>query len=316
MERPWQMRGPRTGYWPSKETQCIPSSAANLGRRSAIPGAIDHATFEFASARHERCLGTSRMERCSRLVLGENLIRHAPYACQSSESTRASHVRRRALLRSPGFIVLEVSEATQVPNLLSAWLPTASSAAVLSGVCAPTSPVLSLFLSTLCDSHVLLFKSLLSAASRRLLSPSSRKCASVAPGKYGWNFFSMALRRLPIRPLTRLSVSRSCFKADREHIATAGDRTGIRPRSACTNCCKQTLTLTATVAAKKSGLTMPTVNSALAELRSCPLVREITGRKRGRVFSYKAFNRHPWRGGIAPTPTNRASARHRNQPDI
>jgi Fic family protein len=47
--------------------------------------------------------------------------------------------------------------------------------------------------------------------------------------------------------------------------------------------------LTATVAAKKSGLTMPTVNSALAELEKLSVVREITGRKRGRVFSYKAF---------------------------
>ncbi len=77
------------------------------------------------------------------------------------------------------------------------------------------------------------------------------------------------------------------FKADREHIATAGDRTGSALR--LHELLQTNPYLTATVAAKKSGLTMPTVNSALAELEKLSVVREITGRKRGRVFSYKAF---------------------------
>jgi cell filamentation protein, protein adenylyltransferase len=48
--------------------------------------------------------------------------------------------------------------------------------------------------------------------------------------------------------------------------------------------------LTAPAAVKKSGLTMPTVNSALAELERLLIVTEVTGRKRGRVFCYKSFN--------------------------
>lgn len=34
---------------------------------------------------------------------------------------------------------------------------------------------------------------------------------------------------------------------------------------------------------------MPTVNVALAQLQSLGIVREITGRKRGRVFAYSAY---------------------------
>ena len=47
--------------------------------------------------------------------------------------------------------------------------------------------------------------------------------------------------------------------------------------------------LTATVVAKATGLSMPTVNTALAHLQSLGLVREVTGRKRGRVFAYQGY---------------------------
>ena len=47
--------------------------------------------------------------------------------------------------------------------------------------------------------------------------------------------------------------------------------------------------MTANVAVEKSGLAMPTANNAFAELQRLSIVTEITGRKRGRVFCYRAF---------------------------
>jgi len=77
------------------------------------------------------------------------------------------------------------------------------------------------------------------------------------------------------------------FKSDREHIAAAGDRAGSALR--LHDLLQTNPYLTAPNAVKKSGLTMPTVNSALAELERLSIVTEITGRKRGRVFCYKPF---------------------------
>jgi Fic family protein len=47
--------------------------------------------------------------------------------------------------------------------------------------------------------------------------------------------------------------------------------------------------LTATAAVQQTGLTMPTVNAALAQLQALELVEEVTGRRRGRVFAYRAY---------------------------
>jgi Fic family protein len=77
------------------------------------------------------------------------------------------------------------------------------------------------------------------------------------------------------------------FKRDREHITSAGDRAGSVLR--LHELLQTNPYLTAPVAAKRSGLTMPTVNGALAELEKLGIVKEITGRKRGRVFCYQAF---------------------------
>ena len=46
---------------------------------------------------------------------------------------------------------------------------------------------------------------------------------------------------------------------------------------------------TANRIAQRSGLTLPTVNSALEALTKLGVVRELTGRKRGRVFSYGQY---------------------------
>ncbi|MDE2113162.1 MAG: Fic family protein [Alphaproteobacteria bacterium] len=77
------------------------------------------------------------------------------------------------------------------------------------------------------------------------------------------------------------------FKADRERIASATDRAGSALR--IHELFQTNPYLTATAATKRSNLTMPTVNSALAELERLKIVAEITGRKRGRVFCYTAF---------------------------
>ncbi|WP_165814816.1 Fic family protein [Labrenzia sp. 011] len=79
----------------------------------------------------------------------------------------------------------------------------------------------------------------------------------------------------------------SLLAKDRERIVAEADRTGsvlqvhdlMRTRPF----------LTATTAAAQSGLAMPTVNAALAQLQLLGLVEEVTGRKRGRVFAYRAY---------------------------
>ncbi|MCZ7888682.1 hypothetical protein PL599_18590 [Agrobacterium sp. ST15.16.055] len=38
-----------------------------------------------------------------------------------------------------------------------------------------------------------------------------------------------------------------------------------------------------------TGLSAPTVNAALADLKRLGIVDEVTGRKRGRVFSYQRY---------------------------
>jgi Fic family protein len=77
------------------------------------------------------------------------------------------------------------------------------------------------------------------------------------------------------------------FERDRKRIATTGDRAGSVLR--LHELLQKSPYLTAPVAVEKSGLTMPTVNSAFAELQRLEIVTEATGRKRGRVYSYKAF---------------------------
>lgn len=76
------------------------------------------------------------------------------------------------------------------------------------------------------------------------------------------------------------------FKSDRTHIA-AGDRAGSVLRMH--ELLQSHPYLTAATAVKLTGLTMPTVNSALAELQKLSIVTEVTGRKRGRVYCYKGF---------------------------
>jgi Fic family protein len=77
------------------------------------------------------------------------------------------------------------------------------------------------------------------------------------------------------------------FKADRERITAESDRVGSALR--VHELLQQNPFATGTGLVQKTGLTAPTVNAALAELRRLEVVHEITGRQRGRVFAYTAY---------------------------
>lgn len=77
------------------------------------------------------------------------------------------------------------------------------------------------------------------------------------------------------------------FDGDRERIVRESERTGsvLQIHEAM----RTSPYLTAPTAMKRSGLTMPTVNAALDQLQKLGIVEEATGRRRGRVFVYRAY---------------------------
>lgn len=77
------------------------------------------------------------------------------------------------------------------------------------------------------------------------------------------------------------------FKEDRERITNESDRAGSTLR--IHDLFQQNPFLTSNQLVQKTGLSAPTVNAALADLEKMGLVEEITGRKRGRVFSYQRY---------------------------
>lgn len=77
------------------------------------------------------------------------------------------------------------------------------------------------------------------------------------------------------------------FKADRERITARSDRAGSALR--VHELLQQHPFLTAGQLAEHTGLTMPTVNAALADLERLGIVEEVTGRRRGRVFGYRHY---------------------------
>lgn len=77
------------------------------------------------------------------------------------------------------------------------------------------------------------------------------------------------------------------FKEDRERITIESDRTGSTLR--IHDLFQQNPFLTSNQLVRQTGLSAPTVNAALADLEKMGIVDEITGRKRGRVFSYRRY---------------------------
>ena len=77
------------------------------------------------------------------------------------------------------------------------------------------------------------------------------------------------------------------FKEDRERITNESDRAGSTLR--IHDLFQQNPFLTSNQLVRQTGLSAPTVNAALADLEKMGIVEEITGRKRGRVFSYQRY---------------------------
>lgn len=77
------------------------------------------------------------------------------------------------------------------------------------------------------------------------------------------------------------------FKEDRERITNESDRAGSALR--IHDLFQQNPFLTSNQLVQQTGLSAPTVNAALADLEKMGIVEEITGRKRGRVFSYQRY---------------------------
>jgi Fic family protein len=77
------------------------------------------------------------------------------------------------------------------------------------------------------------------------------------------------------------------FKEDRERITNESDRAGSTLR--IHDLFQQNPFLTSNQLVEKTGLSAPTVNAALADLEKMGIVEEVTGRKRGRVFSYQRY---------------------------
>jgi Fic family protein len=77
------------------------------------------------------------------------------------------------------------------------------------------------------------------------------------------------------------------FKSDRERITAKSERAGSALR--VHELLQQHPFLTAGQLVERTGLTMPTVNAALADLERLSVVEEVTGRRRGRVFGYRGY---------------------------
>jgi Fic family protein len=90
------------------------------------------------------------------------------------------------------------------------------------------------------------------------------------------------------------------FKTDRERITSGSERAGSALR--IHDVLQTHPFVTAGDLVKRTGLTAPTVNAALANLQRLGVVHEVTGRRRGRVFAYADYM-GILSEGTAPLPT-------------
>ncbi len=77
------------------------------------------------------------------------------------------------------------------------------------------------------------------------------------------------------------------FRQHRERIATEGERANSTLR--IHDLFQLNPFLTSNQLVRQTGLSSPTVNTALADLQRLGIIEEVTGRKRGRVFSYRRY---------------------------
>jgi Fic family protein len=83
------------------------------------------------------------------------------------------------------------------------------------------------------------------------------------------------------------SRATSLFADDRARLAALSDSAGsiLRLHEAL----KTSPIATAAALTRMTGLTMPTVNLGIEKLRAAGIAKEITGKRRGRVFAYEAY---------------------------
>jgi Fic family protein len=77
------------------------------------------------------------------------------------------------------------------------------------------------------------------------------------------------------------------FKRDRERITAESER--ARSALRVHDLLQQNPFATSNALVERTGLTAPTINAALADLERLGIVNEMTGRRRGRVFGYRAY---------------------------
>jgi Fic family protein len=80
---------------------------------------------------------------------------------------------------------------------------------------------------------------------------------------------------------------RALVDVDREkiHLLGRGAASALRVHELA----GRRVVLTATGTASQLGLSAPTVNAALARLEQAGILREVTGRRRGRIFLYESY---------------------------
>ena len=100
-------------------------------------------------------------------------------------------------------------------------------------------------------------------------------------------FFATGVEQTAAGAVATVQRLVSLFKTDREHIATLGRISGSALR--VHHALQMRPVDTPTRLAERTGLTLPTINSALASLGAAGIVRELTGRKRSRVYSYAKY---------------------------
>jgi Fic family protein len=110
-------------------------------------------------------------------------------------------------------------------------------------------------------------------------------------------FFLDGVRETAESAVATIEALETVFRQDRERIAALGRITGSAVRTH--DALRARLVVSITDICRRTGMTHPTAGVALDRLQELGIVRELTGRKRNRVFAYDAYLRIL--DGVAPT---------------
>jgi Fic family protein len=101
------------------------------------------------------------------------------------------------------------------------------------------------------------------------------------------HFFATGVEETSAGAVATVQRLVTLFKADRERVTGLGRISGSALR--VHHALQERPVDNPTRLAERTGLTLPTVNSALASLSGLGMVRELTGRRRGRAYSYVKY---------------------------